>query len=457
MLAHAGLSISLSSIHRAVKSLSDHAAEKIKGAVRSLKTAFAYDNFDIDFKTAEPTVEHQSTFVSATSATAIPLFGVENIEPLRCSETLWNRDPRNPSLSALPNEVDAKHMLKIHRRHTFTKRAPGETLSPLDKNFAWHIRDILVHRGEFFGVFLAQLGSPDVVDQIPVHKTEQIPCRSMRIKESTTDGNIEVMDNLQKQGGIGEPDDTHFTAEEDIDMSEYVIIFHGDLLTKERQDSVKDSRRIEGTPKRRFQYIIFLPGLFHYKMACADAIWRIWVEPKEGRKDTNTMFQHIGILRPTETGKYGTKPGFRRMHDAVHHDLWASMLDCWRMEAKNRNSAWTSLKKFAESKPTWELIVEMSECIVRNYVARSPDLAKQRKRPMAERDQRFENQILRNRDELLYVELCHAMNSGDVGRVEGGVLEWVYIFKATGKHKYATEMLQFTEKLNGDMYSEELK
>ena len=38
-------------------------------------TSFAYDNFDINFDSPEPTVENPSKFISATSATAIPLAG----------------------------------------------------------------------------------------------------------------------------------------------------------------------------------------------------------------------------------------------------------------------------------------------------------------------------------------------------------------------------------------------
>ena len=156
----------------------------------------------------------------------------------------------------------------------------------------------------------------------------------MNIKESTPDGNVEVLESLLCQGGIGEPEDKNFDPEKDVDMSEHVLLVHGDLLTKERLDTVQDSRRIEATPKRRFQYVIFLPGLFHFKMACADALWRTWVQSKDSRIDKNSLFQHVGILRPDDTGKFGTNPGFCQMHDAIHHDIWASMLDCWWLEAK---------------------------------------------------------------------------------------------------------------------------
>ncbi|KAH8987070.1 hypothetical protein EDB86DRAFT_2832403 [Lactarius hatsudake] len=93
VLAHAGLSISIKSIQRAVKSMSNDSAHRIKDSLRTLKVAIAYDNFNINFKTSEPTLTHQSSFVSATSATAIPLVCIEDIEVLRCSEELWKKDP----------------------------------------------------------------------------------------------------------------------------------------------------------------------------------------------------------------------------------------------------------------------------------------------------------------------------------------------------------------------------
>ena len=60
----------------------------------------------------------------------------------------------------------------------------------------------------------------------------------MNIKESTTDGNIEVMECLLRQGGIGNPQDKQFNLENDVDMSKYIILLHGDLFTKERIDSI---------------------------------------------------------------------------------------------------------------------------------------------------------------------------------------------------------------------------
>ncbi|KAE9409896.1 hypothetical protein BT96DRAFT_953220 [Gymnopus androsaceus JB14] len=238
-------------------------------------------------------------------------------------------------------------------------------------------------------------------------------------------------------------------------MLEWVILFHGDLLTKEQLDSVHASRSIENSAKARFQHIIFIPGLFHYKMACVDTFWRIWVKPKEGRQDESSMMEHMGTLRPDDTGKFGSLPGFRMVHDAINHDLTASLLDCWLLEAKKRFPSCSSLDDFAAAGLSWEEIVAMSEDIVENYVATSPVITELRDKRPQHRDHRFENQILRNRNELLYIDMCYAINAGDIGCVEASIAPWVLMFRATGKHKYATHMLNFIKDLK-DRYPPEL-
>lgn len=134
------------------------------------------------------------------------------------------------------------------------------------------------------------------------------------------------------------------------------------------------------------------------------------------------------------------------MHDVVHHELRASILKCWRTEASAQNM--TSLKAFTDSKLDWDLVVKMSEDIVRKYVATADGLSTSRTHLETERDQQFENQTIRNRDYLLYVDLCNAMNAGDIGCVEVSFLPWIYIFSATGKHKYASQLARFMKNLH---------
>jgi hypothetical protein len=177
---------------------------------------------------------------------------------------------------------------------------------------AWHVREILVNHGKYFKHLAKHLGAPEPILNMLVTKTDQIPMRSMKIKQSSVDGNIDVMDNLLQQGGLGDSTEPGFRANDpqDVDMSEFVLFVHGDLLTKEWLDTIRDSRHIEDTPKNWFQFVVFLLGLFHYKMACVDALWRTYLRAKEGRRDLNSAYQHVGILRPRQTRIMTTKPGF---------------------------------------------------------------------------------------------------------------------------------------------------
>src|SRR5882724_1457200 len=99
MLAHTGLSISLSAIHDMINSLSQKAHEKLKSVSKSLLASFVYDNFDMDFKSWMLMVEKPgSTLTHATSAFAFPLAHGVVANDLKCSEMLWRTDPINPSI-----------------------------------------------------------------------------------------------------------------------------------------------------------------------------------------------------------------------------------------------------------------------------------------------------------------------------------------------------------------------
>ena len=175
-------------------------------------------------------------------------------------------------------------------------------------------------------------------------------------------------------------------------------------------------------------------------MACADAYWCIHVSPRAGQDDPTSFFEYIHHMRPRETGKFTTSPGFRRMHDTIHHATWIDIIDCWRAEVGKYGFA--SLSEFAESKPTWQSIEKLSESIVRMYLP-GCDFPSIREQPSETHDARFENQALQKQHGLLYLEFSHAANHGDVGRIPRLFPYWIAMFTMTKKHKYAAHMTQF--------------
>ncbi|KAJ7800011.1 hypothetical protein B0H13DRAFT_2244977 [Mycena leptocephala] len=211
--------------------------------------------------------------------------------------------------------------------------------------------------------------------------------RSMDNNQSTHAGNISAIENLLFQGG-----------------SARVLL----------------RRSIESTPWLRYQFVVFVMGFFHLKMAAADALWRIFIEPKQGRQDDNSLMAYVTQSRPRETGKIGSNPGFRRMHDL---DVFGKVCEC---------------------EPSQDLINEMADHLAEYYVAGGEvDIYATRSKSASLRDEQHENILMLHQYLLLYEETSFAMNRGDIGRLETTFPPWISIFPAVAKHKYSAHMTKY--------------
>ncbi|TFY60049.1 hypothetical protein EVG20_g7564 [Dentipellis fragilis] len=450
VLAHTGVSISTTAINLAIHSLSTQAKINVANLGKTLLTSYAYDNFDIELKTAVPTVDKSNIALKhLTSATLLPLRHGVTLDDLRCSTELWSSSPFNTHPTAVRPPFSFDSVMDT------TRDLRSSSLTRRQQFRAWKFRYDLVHHGPaFFRQFQSDLGQPYAAKcQIPVTKTSQVPARAMDINESSTKGNIDVIENLLKQGNISETGDGETVA-----IGDHVVLIHGDLATVERILSTLQSRGIEARAWQRLQSMLTIPGLFHLKMACTEAIHRIHIEPKEAQRDPdNSMMKYASILQSKETGKLGTKPGFRRMHEIIQHVGIALCLDCWRVNASQMNRACRpeSLEDFARLRPEWEDIVLMSHNLASEFVAGNR-LSEIRTGKPGGRNVVFENAIIRNRDLLLYEEISWAMNRGDIGSVEDCIVPWSVIFRACGKHKYAHHMQHFLFNLHF-VYNERLR
>ncbi|KAJ7899220.1 hypothetical protein B0H14DRAFT_3543559 [Mycena olivaceomarginata] len=427
-LASMGISISVDSIHNAIRSLSRETYERLRTMGQSLLVSYAYDNFDINFPNLVPTVEKSTdTLTHMTSGGLIYMeHGVKEVD-LRCSEELWKNNPLNPEFDA-SKAPPPRTVTDLEDLHPEQDHPSG--LTRRERFNAWKfLFDILTYGPHFFHQFLSVLGLPEMIEQIPVVKMR------WGTGKSTVAGNLKVVPDILEQGGVGDPTQDKDSIWESTLLSivAYVILFHGDLGTGERLMTLLQRRSIEHSPWQRYQYVIYVMGLFHLKMACADAIWRIFIEPT------------AALHRPNETGQIGKDPGFRRMHEVIMHTGTALRLDAWRVELNRRNPTWKSLDDFAASKPTFSELVKISEHLASHYVAGAEDLNiyEVRAKPTSQRDQQHENMLQVHQYFCLYEEMSFSMNYGDIGRVETLFPPWIYIFKAVGKHKYAAHMVKF--------------
>lgn len=177
-------------------------------------------------------------------------------------------------------------------------------------------------------------------------------------------------------------------------------------------------------------------------MACIDALWRIFIKPYLSRQDETSLIKDVGVIRAKQTGSVISKCEFRRMHQIVQNVGTARRLDIWRVALQNFLPSFTTLEDFAKSKPKLDDLKSMANEIVRQFVS-NYDICAARERPEEERDQQFENAILMQQYFLLYEEFTHALNHGDIRRLERTLILWIPLFKGAGKHMYATAMEEF--------------
>ncbi|OSD04071.1 hypothetical protein PYCCODRAFT_1444206 [Trametes coccinea BRFM310] len=366
VLSRSGLSISLASIHRATHSLAAHSTDDVEELGQTLLASYTFDNLDTKLPSGIPTVDSPADgLIHIATGTLLRLDHGVLLDNLCCSRLLWDRSPFNP-LASDPRPYQSQ--------------------------------------------------GPEVVEQIPIEKLYQTPLRAMDISLSTITGNLEALGAMFAQGGVGDSQANPSFH----DISEYVTIVHGDLGTYEKVDSATRRRKQERTPYNRLQHVAMVPGLFHLKMAAADAIWRILVTPDDACVDQTSFIKIIGQLWPVDSSRLVSHAKFRERHDLIGHRWGFATLDDW-----------------AASKPDFEAVEGTAQSLVREYIEGEDEDIWVR-----------ENTVRTLHYLLLYEELSYTMNAGDISRFETVLVPWICIFRAVGKHKYATYMLRFMHALH---------
>ncbi|KAF8334019.1 uncharacterized protein EI90DRAFT_2852726, partial [Cantharellus anzutake] len=216
----------------------------------------------------------------------------------------------------------------------------------------------------------------------------------------------------------------------------YVVLVHGDLGSLEKIDTILRSRRIEESVGERMHYLLPLPGLFHVKMACVDAINRVHSSSPDMRQNPYGLYKQLVLLFPNDIAKLNKKvPPFRMMNDGISYVLQTAILDAWSESVGD-------LDKYKESGPTWDEI-ESQAALVQSSCFETKGIHTFQQ----EKDQQRENQVLFNRDAMYYQILAHAINHGMMDIILDVLSCWVPIFFACGKHKYASYISEFTFRL----------
>jgi hypothetical protein len=255
-LERMGILVSVNAIHAVTRSLSAQTHQHLQSLGWSLLASYAYYNFDVDLKTHQHKIENSmESLKHLTSGLIFPLQHNVSKEDLRCSEELWKKSPLNIQAELPPK----KGWLDLLGLHVDTPDSLG--LSHHDRFNSWKfLSDLISYGPPCFSQFCGRLHEPEAIEAIPITKMPIIATSAMDVSNSTVAGNIQSVVDLLKQGGIRDP--TVIDDPEMPDISEYVVLFHGDLGMGERLQSAQQRQGIENTPWNCLQHVVFVPGLF---------------------------------------------------------------------------------------------------------------------------------------------------------------------------------------------------
>ena len=127
-----------------------------------------------------------------------------------------------------------------------------------------------------------------------------------------------------------------------------------------------ESRAIESSEKDQLQWLITVPGTFHIRMVCVDAIWWVHIHPKAQRDIKGGIFNLFKILHPKDSSKLALHPTYQMLNDGIHHLIESEILVCWE-----RVTGYSNINDFVNGNPTWDQILSSSEAICDQYVTRS--------------------------------------------------------------------------------------
>ncbi|TDL13616.1 hypothetical protein BD410DRAFT_735116, partial [Rickenella mellea] len=420
VLHHSGLTSSYTKAILDLKRLSEELKNKAKALVRKVPCMISWDNINIAFHKAEQRHDNKNHFDNGTTATLIPLYGVE----------------KNLPLDLLPQRTSRRQLLDITPVRD-TLPSPVQAAS-LEKSFLWHIEDILLDAYPIIGRHFPDKKSPPPVSlPIPLHKTEVYPLPAMFIDESSINGTINVFETIfGKSLGL--------TDNEIKDHG--VFLCAGDQLSVSLLDKVSGIRRDDIKLADNFSnFLKGQIGLFHVKMAGTRMIlnehwgkanskspWCLWLE--------NTLLAR----KPISAGwKAKQLPPFRPTFELiVDLSLPAHVLNGCELLCGNE-----SLAKWAASIKDYEDVRTLVGK-VKNDLFSAVRVEELRALPEDRRDIVLENIILFNRDAIILRELSMAVRAGDVGRVTDVLAFWMVMFRGTGSMpKYADALFHLLKDL----------
>ncbi|KAF9176923.1 hypothetical protein BGZ51_009411 [Haplosporangium sp. Z 767] len=386
VLSNCGLSVSHQSIMRSLNSLTEDSRKNVKSVARVKPWYLVYDNINMAFRKHDQRLNNQDSFDSGTTATII-------ISTIHAEEESGRSGARHLCLADLMPSKDND----IHLRNAFR----------------FHLIDVL---RRCVPVFSECAISAPTKKLLPIEKTATFPMPSMRIDQSTIEGNKDVIETIMEEA-LGLPQEW-FNGRR--------ILIAGDQLTVNRIRSLKQLRWDDISTYHRLDWAIPVMQLFHLQMLFASTILRTHY----GSVATpGSLAYNASLLERRRVNL--DNPDFHATDELLNHTFDALVLRAWGLVLECDD-----LNAFTLSDPNTQLcdvLTAKADILIDQYLV-TENLEQLNSTAS-------QNAALLLRDLLLYKELNSGTKAGDVGRIEE-IIKWLtIIFQAGSTKNYANELL----------------
>ncbi|KAF9314205.1 hypothetical protein BGZ91_006062 [Linnemannia elongata] len=377
VLHGAGLCVSFPTINRLLKDLTEKALERIKEAAGRDEWFFVYDNINFAKRKYDQRVGNADDFESGTTATMI--IG----ERLTHYPAHQIRDSysRLSSADFMMDEADDAHALR-------------KNLEGYDLCFPPNID----------------------IHQLTPTKTATFPLPTMKIDESSLEGNKAVVETIIEEV-LG--------LEEGWFASGKMVVIAGDLSTVKKLRGLKDLRSDEHSLYHRLDWALPVAQLFHMQMLLARTI----VHNYRGSADVQGSLEQLATMLQRKR-VFSDNPEFHAMDELLRHVFTATVLRLWEVSMEDKEMC--NLRKYSNDIEFNNLINDkVMEVIDRDINTSNIE------------DIPSRNATLFLRDMMLYMELSSAIKIGDIGRIEKALKWLTIVFHAGSTPHYAYELMHF--------------
>ncbi|KAE9388612.1 hypothetical protein BT96DRAFT_1073185 [Gymnopus androsaceus JB14] len=376
VLAHAGLSVSASSINNHIKQLSQENLQIIQRVVKEFLCSVAWDNLNIAFQVESECFNSKNHSNSGTTSTLVVQHDPDTNAPaVPGTLPLDMKPPRTTHNPVIEN-------------HTSLLLPSGDDARALEVCLLWQLMEIALEHKPELAHLKESFPACQTVEQIALHITQHI------------DGTIKVINHILHILGV---------SEEDIERIG-LLFTDGDLLTDSLVDKVESGRCNSTGVIESMKALVCWFGLFHAKMAGSCILNEHWGKPNSPWPGS-LWWEHTNLLKrkPISAGWQSKKAApWKPTHEFLQISLAGHVLDAFRIHCCHEDfDLWASHVSMEDFKAVAKRV----------YNSLFTSAAYEEQLDAAVPDTVLMINILYNHDVLYYWHLVKSIKAGDIGQV----------------------------------------